>query len=261
MTADDRSALIARLVERLRADGHSGGGGWGYSSGNSGRIEPTCWALLALSSTWEPAWGSWAEFARPHIGFLASRQAADGLLSDTEPELFNLASDGLAAIVLTELAPLVHGTLVDRLFDGLVGVKGVRIRASDPKQDNALQGWPWIRDTFSWVEPTSWCLLALKKAGPARRTRAAVARIEEAEKLLLNRVCSGGGWNYGNASALGQDLRAYVPTTALALLAMRNRRSEPAVAQSLEFLAKQRLSEQGAVTLALTTMKIGRAHV
>jgi hypothetical protein len=31
------------------------------------------------------------------------------------------------------------------------------------QQDHAHRGWPWIETTFSWAEPTNWCLLALKK--------------------------------------------------------------------------------------------------
>ena len=49
-------------------------------------------------------------------------------------------------------------------------------------------------------------------------------RLEQAERLLFDRQCAGGGWNYGNSEVLGQKLHAYVPTTALALLALQDRR-------------------------------------
>ena len=78
--------------------------------------------------------------------------------------------------------------------------------------------------------------------------------MEEAEKLLVNRTCASGGWNFGNASVLGQDLRAYVPTTAMALLAMQDRRNEPAVDKSVQFLIQQRLSEHSAMALSLTAI-------
>src|SRR5439155_4953858 len=100
---------------------------------------------------------------------------------------------------------------LQRLLDAIAAAKGMAVDIPDPRQDNKLQGWPWMPDTFSWLEPTAWCLLALKKA------RAAPARIAEAEKLIANRTCEPGGWNFGNASAVGQDLRPYVPTTALGL--------------------------------------------
>lgn len=63
-----------------------------------------------------------------------------------------------------------------------------------------------------------------------------------------------GGWNYGNASALGQDLRAYVPTTALGLLAMQDRRSEPNIEKSVRFLVQERLTEASALALSLTAI-------
>src|SRR5204862_3739187 len=120
-------------------------------------------------------------------------------------------------------------------------------------QDSRLQGWPWMPDTFSWVEPTCWCMLALKKT-QAHARASAVARIVEAEKLLLNRSCSVGGWNAGNASAMGQDLRPYVPTTALGLTSMQDRRSDPVVARSIAYLDGARLAEPSALALALTTV-------
>ncbi len=79
-------------------------------------------------------------------------------------------------------------------------------------------------------------------------------RIDEAERMLLDRVCQTGGWNYGNSNVLGQELHAYVPTTALALLALQDRREHPAVQKSLEYLDRQRLSEPAGMALALTSI-------
>jgi VWFA-related protein len=122
------------------------------------------------------------------------------------------------------------------------------------RQDNTLQGWSWIEGTFSWIEPTSWCLLALKKSPAVLHPRERSARIDEAERLLLDRVCRTGGWNYGNSNVLGQELHAHVPTTALALLALQDRREHPSVQKSLEYLVRQRLSEPAGMALALTSI-------
>src|SRR5262249_42902645 len=89
------------------------------------------------------------------------------------------------------------------------------------RQDNTLQGWPWIEESFSWVEPTAWCMLAMKISSALLPDRERAARIDEAERLLLDRMCQTGGWNYGNSNTLGRELSAHVPTTALALLALR----------------------------------------
>jgi hypothetical protein len=53
---------------------------------------------------------------------------------------------------------------------------------------------------------------------------------------------------------MGQDLRPYVPTTALGLMAMQDRRSEPAIVRSVAYLRQARLSEQSALALALTAL-------
>ncbi|MEQ1726807.1 MAG: hypothetical protein ABL982_00385 [Vicinamibacterales bacterium] len=249
----DRSHLVEHLQHRLLSS--AGATGWAYYTGRTySRIEPTAWTLLALGSTWDRSRGSWAEFAKPHLTFLSGLQGPDGLLSDTEPGLVNFTTAAVAALVLSQFAPQVPSGVLSRLYEGLVGAKGVKIDAFDPKQDNQLQGWPWVRDTFSWVEPTAWGLLALKRADPSLRSGATAARAQEAEKLLVNRTCVAGGWNYGNASALGQDLRAYVPTTALGLLAMQDRRSEPNVEKSVQFLVQDRLNEASASTLSLTAI-------
>lgn len=249
----DHSPLVEHLQQRLLAS--AGATGWAYYTGKtSSRIEPTAWALLALGSTWDASRGPWPDFARPHIGFLAGLQGKDGLVSDTEPGLVNYSTAALAALVLTAFQPQVPPGVLPRLYEGLVEAKGVKIDAFDPKQDNQLQGWSWVRDTFSWVEPTAWGLLALKRADPSLRSRATAARVQEAEKLLVNRTCVAGGWNYGNASALGQDLRAYVPTTALGLLAMQDRRAQPNIEKSVRFLVQERLNEATAMTLSLAAI-------
>ena len=129
---------------------------------------------------------------------------------DETPGLPNFTANGLAACVLGHLASRESPAL-PRLLDGIVAVKGVSAEnAPDLRQDNKLQAWPWMPGTFSWLEPTAWCLLALKKTRAPER-RAAESRIAEADKLIANRSCVSGGWNFGNASALGQDLLVTQP--------------------------------------------------
>jgi len=250
--AATRDELVDRLRQRLLASANRAG--WGYYTGKSSRIEPTCWALLALAHT-EPSSGQWRAFASAHVAFLASLQGRDGLLVETDPALTNLTANGLAALVLGDVVEAPeHADARQRLVHGLVELKGVRLETIDPRQDSTLQGWPWVPDTFSWVEPTAWCLLALKRAPSVGGDVATRARQSEAERLLANRMCAGGGWNFGNAVALGQDLRPYVPTTAVALIALQDRPGDPTVQTSLGVLRTQRLLEPGAMTLALVSI-------
>jgi hypothetical protein len=78
------------------------------------------------------------------------------------------------------------------------------------------------------------------------------ARIDAAERLLLDRCCRDGGWNFGNANVMGQDLFPHVPTTALALLALQGRHDDPAVAKSLSFLESHWSEESSPLALGLS---------
>ena len=87
------------------------------------------------------------------------------------------------------------------------------------------------------------------------------ARLSEAEALLVDRCCEQGGWNYGNANMLGKELRPYVPTTAVALLALQ-KTEQPAAVSSRRvwhISIARRPSEPSAVALSLSVMAL-RAH-
>lgn len=245
------SGLVTRLCERLIRESRPGGG-WGYSPGKASRIEPTAWALLALAGTKTVVADAWPQFVSPHLAFLGACQRFDGLLLDIPNGPPNLTSNAVAALVLAHLAP-TSGPSLRGLLVGLMTVRGIKVDVSDPRQNNQLQGWPWLPSTFSWVEPTAWCVLALKKAPPVARPASWDDRVREAETLLENRSCESGGWNFGNASVLGQDLRPYVSTTALGLLALQDRRT-PVVDRSLAYLERARLNEPTAMALSLTAL-------
>jgi len=240
---------VTGLRGRLTAAANATGG-WGYYAGKSSRLEPTCWALLALAPD--------AQGAAPHERFLSRCQQPSGWLVEN-PELpANVAFNALVAFTWCALSDLAPANARQRVWSALVGAKGIKTETPPGSaQDNALQGWPWIADTFSWLEPTAWGLLALKKARRMGLTsQAAEARIAEADRLLINRVCNPGGWNFGNANVMSQDLRPYVPTTALGLLAMQDRPAEPAVRRSLAFLEAHAEDEVSASALGLTAIAL-----
>jgi hypothetical protein len=105
--------------------------------------------------------------------------------------------------------------LLDRVLGHLMGV-GEKV-----EQDLMLRGWPWHEDAISWVEPTASAVLALHALAERVPMPGAAARIAEAERLLWDRACVGGGWNYGNRRVLGEALPPFPDTTALALLALQ----------------------------------------
>ena len=109
------------------------------------------------------------------------------------------------------------------------------------KFDPAKYGWSWIPGTTSWVIPTAFSLIALQKAkdggvGPESRFS---ERISVGVRMLLDRMCPGGGWNAGNSAAFGVAYTPYIDATAIALLSLRRHGHEPGVPASLSWLATQ----------------------
>jgi len=233
---------LASLRDGLRA-GRNADGGWGYYAGKASRLEPTCWALLALPDA-DPA-------------VLASWPAAEGLLRERKDGEVNFAFHALALTTMAARA-VNHSAGTDALASALEHARGIALEPSTiNRQNNQLQGWSWIPGTFSWVEPTAWALLALRRRQAAGK-KVEADRLTEAETLLIDRCCAQGGWNYGNSNMLGKDLRPYVPTTAIALLALQ-KSSYPAVATSVSYLEGAATSEASSTALSMAAMALS-AH-
>ena len=146
-----------------------------------------------------------------------------------------------------------------RALDGRPGLLARLLAPPAPavELDSALVGWPWTEGTFSWVEPTAYAVLALRAVSP--RSAAAAARIDEGERLILDRVCSDGGWNYGNRRVLGEDLWSYPDTTALALLALGRGRDGTVVTKGLAALETMLEANQSGLATALGALALA-AH-
>ena len=233
-----RSGLRAALLDARNRDG-----GWGYAAGRRSRIEPTSWAALALGHS---------EGHAPDVESLRAWKRQNDWLMDVPGAPPNTAFNALAA--LTFLQEPSAASLAQPIVDRLIETKGLRFaqHKAAPRQDNSLQAWPWVEGTASWVEPTAWCLLLLKKVRSQSLSQEAHERIRIGEQLLFDRVCHDGGWNYGNAEVYGQKLWPYVPTTAVALLAMRDHRNHSVVTRSLEQLKKDVVNERSVIAVALT---------
>ena len=232
-----RAELRTALLATRNRDG-----GWGYTAGRRSRIEPTCWAALALGLS---------EGRPPDVEPLRAWKRQADWLVDVPAVPVNVAFNALAALTFLQdpsAAPVAY-PIVKRLIEA----KGLRFGQSDVvRQDSSLQAWSWVDGTASWVEPTAWCLLLLKKVRSQSPSPEAEERIRVGEQFLFDRVCHEGGWNYGNPEVYGKKLWPYVPTTALALLAMRDHRNHPLMGQSLAQLQKDVASERSVVALALT---------
>lgn len=102
-----------------------------------------------------------------------------------------------------------------------------RINPAMVEVDHRVQGWPWRPKNASWVEPTVHSVVALKHAAGLPGESASLlgirARVGAAERMLMNRRCDDGGWNYGNSRVWSAVLPSYPETTGIALLGLQNR--------------------------------------
>ncbi len=79
-------------------------------------------------------------------------------------------------------------------------------------------------------------------------------RIRDGELMILDRMCPGGGWNYGNSRVLGEDLWPFPDTTALALMALQGLPRGQAVEESLRALERMTSEVNSGLSLALASI-------
>ena len=238
-------------------------GGWGFLAGGQSRVEPTCWAALCLSQTAKP--DDQDNHSRL-IEFLHSHQLADGSLAMAP----GMSAGGWVSS-LACLALAGHAESDQHLRAGLSWICEDFPRDSSPwqrfmrvirpdshlaAQDDSLRGWGWTPKTSSWVEPTSFALMALGAAKAEQLPKTAGQRRDLATSLLYDRMCPGGGWNCGNPRVYGVDGDSLVLPTCWALLALRDAPERPGRALSLAWLQRQFSKIESAGSLAVARMTL-----
>jgi hypothetical protein len=252
-----RTEIINFLLEQQNTDGS-----WGFSPAKAGAIEPTAYALMSLSSE---------ERARKAIErgleFLRKTQTARGAwgvnTQDSEEAAWATALAGLALLGFkgTESMRSAAARFVVDSFGRHPRPWILRLadwmRSFDASYvEENRGGWKWNPDTANWVEPTSYALIFLKKFQQSVANAQASGGndfkriIAEAESLLYQRMCKEGGWNYGNARVLGEELRPYPLTTAVVLIALQNS-SSPECQKSLVYLQRAVQEERSALALCM----------
>jgi hypothetical protein len=230
------SAALEFLQKTQNADG-----GWGAVPTRHSNTEATALTLLALTS--------WPEAKAAHIErglrWLIELQNSDGGWPIHQGLTHGSWATALATLSLAAFDDhrprAVKGArwLLSHRGRALGWLASLAYRLVPEKMavqlDPDLRAWSWTPDGFSWVEPTAYALIALKRLNPDVG-RSAGEHIREAERLLYDRMCSGGGWNHGNSNAYGVGIPPYPETTALALIALQDREAEPANRASLRRL-------------------------
>lgn len=214
-----RDAAIRWLHEHANPDGS-----WGYLPGQAGRPEPTLLALAAL--------GAQARDPARTVAWLASAE-----LGYTELLL-------PAALARIPEAQELRVRCVDAML------AWAQLRAEQDRSviahDATLIGWGWRPDTSSWVEPTAYALLSLKRMGHAHHPR-----VREAELMLRDRVCQDGGWNYGNTRVFDVWLESDPIPTAWACMALG---PDPLVGPALALLRAFVENEPSALNTSLSIL-------
>jgi hypothetical protein len=223
-------------------------GGWAaLASSSQPAIEPTCYAILALSSV--PA----GDIQRGQ-DFLLRTQNPDGswpvILGDDQGGAYVTS---LAAIALHDLVTAIPARL--RAIHWLLNLAGKesnwfwrwKFRTADRhvRFDPDKYGWPWFPDTISWVVPTAFAILALNQIPCSCDGFEDIPlRVDCGIQMLFDRACPGGGWNAGNGVVYGFPMAPHIDDTAIALLALRDWDQHPVVQSAVHYL------EAAAPTLA-----------
>jgi len=209
----------------------TGSMGWGYRAGTEPGVEPTSLASLSFLAA-DPDRGRGLAAAKAAAEWLAMIQNPDGSLGVS----LKIPAPGWTTpyAVLLWKALASHKPQTDTAMRWLLGQKGIAIaRGADDVagHDTTIIGWPWVAETHSWVEPTALALLALRSDGQSDHPRAC-----EGRRLILDRAIVTGGWNYGNKSVFGRDLRAHPAPTGLALLALAGGERSEIIVRAIAYL-------------------------
>jgi squalene cyclase len=231
----DANETLDALRLRLEAR-QNDNGGWGFR-GAQMATEPTCLAVLALLAT------SRLQSDRG-LRFIKDRQNPDGSWAA-------LADDDRAGCWVTSLALLALAAAREKCPEARNAMRWLlsdlpreshwlwrwRFRTTDTRvRFNAAKfGWSWVPETASWVIPTAFAVIALKRTRSQNLDLA--PRVDRrtvlAMEMLLDRGCPEGGWNSGNGMAFGVPMAAHLDATAIALLALRSDSSQHSVQLSL----------------------------
>jgi hypothetical protein len=239
--------LKTALLEAQNDDG-----GWSVDGSGQSQTEATALAVLAAGSTTPASRGA---------EWLSAHQRPDGAWPPWPSVDLTSWATPLAILALSEIDPPAAQKGAEWLLDqggrSYPWYTQLFYRLFPDREvielDADLTGWPWLPDTFSWVEPTAYALIALKSLRDQLPQRTA-ARIDEGERMILDRTCPGGGWNYGNSRVLDEDLWPYPDTTALALIALQDAPPSNEIDASLEALDEMLAHNQSGLALSLAIL-------
>ena len=236
--------MLHEAIEQL-SQSQNPDGGWGAVPGKQSNTESSALALMALRSIKNSRDNHDVRRAEE---WLINSQNDDGSWPYGAGAKAPSWSTALAIIALHDSN--IEAERIIRAGDWILAQEGSKpgilakliLSLSFQKKaihlNDDLIGWSWTPSSFSWVEPTSYCLLALKKFKSRLSAKTFKERVDQAELMIYDRMCEGGGWNYGNAAVYGDPLWPYPDITALVLIALQDHRERNQNQVSLRILAK-----------------------
>jgi hypothetical protein len=214
-------------------------GGWPFhSNAAQAAVEATALTLLALPRT--------AVHERERaIRFLLQIQNPNGSWPAFQND--DSGGSGFTGLVVYALSRAgAGGTATNRAIRWLLQSRGWeshwlwrwKFRTTDRhvRFDPDKFGWPWMAETASWVVPTSYSLLALKKGTASPQEGLLQFRFRRGVEMLYDRICPQGGWNAGNGVVYGVSLAPHLDATSIALLALHGAPPNDLVTASLDWL-------------------------
>lgn len=245
------------LQEKQNSDG-----GWGYHGKTPSRVEPTCWAVSALTAAGECVERSAALINARH--YLLANQRKEGFwTASPEMKTGNWVTSLVCAVLSRQLgtesatSAAMEWLCMDYPLDSSPLLRFLRSFSKTKnisQHENSNRGWGWTPRTSSWVEPTAFALLAMQEFDSHRLPNVAARRRESAVGLLYDRMCPEGGWNCGNPRVYGVAGEALVLPTAWALIALREFPEHKRKSLSLAWLEKQMPKIQSPGSLAVAGM-------
>ena len=257
--------IITDLLQNQNPDG-----GWGALRGKRSNTEATSLAVAALKALTDI---ELTESRKRGVAWLVRQQNQDHSwpLNETVKEgswttalaitaLGDIAENSERVLAAARWLLEQEGSKPGILAEIVLWATG---KSGANKLNKDLIGWSWVPRSFSWVEPTSYALIALKKQRGRLAGTNVDERIRQADAMIYDRMCTGGGWNYGNSKVLDYALWPYPDITALALIAMQDHANEKANQESLQVLSKIALEADSGFGLcwaAICLNLYGRDH-
>ena len=239
--------IVEKYTNLLRSR-YNDGVGFVNRMGGISRPDAACWAILALQAS-----GDKSSLIEKGQKQLKDSQDADGSIS--------ISADQRDSYWPTPLAILAwHGEPKykepqARAIKFLLDFDESLTKEFDKEivgHNGMIRGWSWVANTYPWVEPTAYALIALRISGYG-----AHERTQDAIKLLIDRQLPHGGWNYGNTFVYKQELRPMPETTGLALQALCGLVPRRNIEKSIMYLQSQLASLHTPIALASSIFGLG----